>query len=653
MLFFGWTGEGTQLSHASSQLFGESPAAAARLFKAMAGSLSPAAAMRFTRFFYFQSFPPIILGLIFVSLTRDFLFKYRVLDFNTPEALHYANGCSATEARFRTYNGSCNWVQNETLTGMGMKDHRFGRSALWTDGKSDPGLWEPSPYLVAEKLLKSQTGARSVASGYSLFMTSWINLQIHDWLFHNFSDEDPYKLQWGPNPNDTFLLRRTVFDSEGHAVNIETPWWDASQIFGTTEERAVSLRVDGTKCELRVDADGLMPLGADGLPEGGMIRNWWAGLEAITLLFIKEHNYLCRQLRKEYTAFSEEELFQTSRLIIAAQNARIHTIEWTPALLNNSVMNVSMHSNWEGIQKAFLDHAMLEFKNASWLPKDIINFVTKQVEKGIPYTRGVGHATQLEGVPYSLSEDFVSSYRMHPLLPDLYEIDGDAVAAEQMINKHARDVMKKYGMSKILDAFGHQAPTTLTMHNYPDFLTKVDIPGEDGPRNMAVVDILRDRERGMVRYNQARRQYGLKALADFEDISDDKEVVKAIKSVYKSVEDIDYMVGCFAESPRPKGYVISDTAFYVFIMNASRRLLCDRFYQESYNADTYTKFGFDHVENTTFKSLLLRHYPELEDSIGSVPGGNAFFAWQGTPKYGGLASNVSLEDTSRGALDEL
>ena len=49
--------------------------------------------------------------------------------------------------------------------------------------------------------------------------------------------------------------------------------------------------------------------------------------------------------------------------------------------------------------------------------------------------------------------------------------------------------------------------------------------------------------------------------------------------MYKSVEDIDYMVGCLAEQPRPKNYIISDTAFYVFIMNASRRLFCDRFFQ--------------------------------------------------------------------------
>ena len=56
--------------------------------------------------------------------------------------------------------------------------------------------------------------------------------------------------------------------------------------------------------------------------------------------------------------------------------------------------------------------------------------------------------------------------------------------------------------------------------------------------------------------------------------------------------------------------------------------------QESFNAGTYTQEGLDHIQSTTFKSLLLRHYPELEASIGNPLGGNAFYAWTGTPVYG-------------------
>ena len=53
--------------------------------------------------------------------------------------------------------------------------------------------------------------------------------------------------------------------------------------------------------------------------------------------------------------------------------------------------------------------------------------VLKLLANYIPGTKGVGHKTELYGVPYSLSEDFVSSYRMHPLIPDELIIDGDKV----------------------------------------------------------------------------------------------------------------------------------------------------------------------------------------------------------------------------------
>ena len=51
-------------------------------------------------------------------------------------------------------------------------------------------------------------------------------------------------------------------------------------------------------------------------------------------------------LRQTNPGFSEEELYQTARLIVAALNARIHTIEWTPALFGNELMNITMHNNW-------------------------------------------------------------------------------------------------------------------------------------------------------------------------------------------------------------------------------------------------------------------------------------------------------------------
>ena len=45
--------------------------------------------------------------------------------------------------------------------------------------------------------------------------------------------------------------------------------WDGSQIYGKNKDRAKSLRVEGNECELRLDENGSLPLGPNGLPEGG------------------------------------------------------------------------------------------------------------------------------------------------------------------------------------------------------------------------------------------------------------------------------------------------------------------------------------------------------------------------------------------------
>ena len=70
--------------------------------------------------------------------------------------------------------------------------------------------------------------------------------------------------------------------------------WDASEIYGTTEERAALLRVGGTECELRVDEDGFMPLNAtDGVPEGGVahLHCRWHSCDHGTAA--KDHCALC------------------------------------------------------------------------------------------------------------------------------------------------------------------------------------------------------------------------------------------------------------------------------------------------------------------------------------------------------------------------
>lgn len=58
--------------------------------------------------FYFASRRPLILGVVFLGLTREFLFTNRVHDYNTFDELYTPSSCSDAELKWRTYDGTCN-----------------------------------------------------------------------------------------------------------------------------------------------------------------------------------------------------------------------------------------------------------------------------------------------------------------------------------------------------------------------------------------------------------------------------------------------------------------------------------------------------------------------------------------------------------------
>ena len=115
----------------------------------------------------------------------------------------------------------------------------------------------------------------------------------------------------------------------------------------------------------------------------------------------------------------------------------------------------------------------------------------------------------------------------------------------------------------------------------------------------------------------------------FEEMTPNPEWAKEIREVYSGdIDKVDIQVGMYAEKP-PTGFGFSDTAFRIFILMASRRLKSDRFFTNDYTPEIYTKVGFDWVNNTSMKDVLLRHYPELKPEIKDAE--RIFAPWGDTP----------------------
>ena len=426
--------------------------------------------------------------------------------------------------------------------------------------------------------------------------------------------------------------------------------------------------------------------------------NWSIGLSFLHNVFAREHNSFADEFRKEAAEkpnadsglrnpsdptrvihnkdVTPDEIFECARLVVAAEIAKIHTTEWTPQLLYDEPLYKGMNGNWNGllgtgdpdISKALSDIITRNFGKSKDVAKatqwysvfasgpGIFGLGSKVPHYSITNPDDVNGGVNHFGSPFNFPEEFVTVYRLHALIPDLIEFRDLAKDPNQIAKKvavintfesKATDAMHTGGLADWGLSLGRQRLGLLTLHNIPQFMQNIRLPRLDSPTqqiDIAALDIIRDREHGVPRFNEFRRQYGLRQLTSFDDFFDkslpagsparleQEKTAQQLRQVYgthvcdsskvitdaqvnddgtpindclghangsvvDNIEDVDTVVGWMAESVRPHGFAISETQFVVFILNASRRLFSDRFFTSSFRPEFYTTLGVNWVNH--------------------------------------------------------
>lgn len=573
----------------------------------------------------------LVVGLGYLALQREHLVANNLKDTNSKAQYDAMNAkITCNTPLYRTVDGTCNNLENKA---MGSRLVRFGRNVPIsnTATPSDARVLEPNPRTVARTILHRKNGVAVPAPSINVLASSWIQFQTHDWFSHGMTvdNTNPYKVPLMTDDplypaQKTMDIGRTLPDKSRDASDAEKPatyqnenthWWDLEQIYGRTALEATKLRAM-SKGKMYVDPKtGLLPRAANGEEITGFNGNWWLGLSVWHNVWVKEHNSIADMLLAKNPTWDDEKIYQVARQINCALNAKIHTVEWTPALLANTQLQTGMHGNWFGVLPQFIQ---------DMLPPGYSNAVITGI---------VGGPIDIAGVDFTFTEEFVAVYRMHSLLPETLKIMDFKTGVlkreytlEQATFNGSGKIQDTENFLDILTGMGASVPGALTVNNYPSLLTKLKLPGTDTFTDMAVIDIIRDRERGIPRYTEFRKLMAMSEITTFEQISTDPTTVTLLKKAYNNkLEDVDLIVGCLAEQPRPENWAFGETAFMVFLVMASRRLYTDRFFTKDFTPAVYTQDGLDWIKANTMNDILGRNFPEIMNHVNSAD--NAFRPW--------------------------
>ena len=431
---------------------------------------------------------PYFIGILTLAHMRDRLNRNNLRSTYPPGSLSGFQPAGQSPPpgvrHFRTADGSWNNLADPKEGAAGT---RFPRNVDNDVIRPETGdtLMTPNPRELSRVFLTRGESMKEVPF-LNLLAASWINFQNHDWVHHGeplvnevheipLAEDDPARKR---HRQTKMFVGKTQADptrmSEGETtpvtfVNEVTHWWDGSQIYGSDQETLDRLRT-GVEGKLRLDDAGNLPLDEKGIEQTGFTRNWWIGLAMLHTLFTREHNAICERLKEVHPDWDDPRLFNVARLVNAAVMAKIHTVEWTPAILPNRGLDSGLKANWYGLFTTY---------RAPGNRRTAASINVRNPEMG----GVVGNPINKHGQPYGLTEEFVEVYRLHSLLPETIQIRGrgDSYIREEVPFVETRQagsgkLSAKTSMADLFYSFGVQHPGQLVLNNYPSFMRELSVP---------------------------------------------------------------------------------------------------------------------------------------------------------------------------------
>ncbi len=442
----------------------------------------------------------------------------------------------------RSMDGSGNNKKNPEM-GAAFTELSRLLPADYADGVSAlSGQSRPSARAVSNAV-SAQTGSVPNSLNTSDYLWQWGQFVDHDIdLTEGVDPPEPADIAvpagdmyFDPDATGTQVIEfnRSIYiadtgtsaDNPRQQMNEITAWVDASNVYGSDDERASALRTNDGTGKLKTSEGDLLPFNIDGFPNAGgdsdalffagdVRANEQVGLATLHTLFVREHNRMAEEFKREHPRWDGDKIYEKTRRMVGAQMQVITYNEFLPALLGPGAI-----SPYQGYDKKVDSSIMNMFSTAAYR---------------------FGHS--------ALSPTLLRLDASGSVIPE-----GNLELRDAFFNPEA--LINEGGIEPVLRglaAQAHQRIDPLIIDDVRNFL--FGPPGAGG-FDLASLNIQRGRDHALPSYNDVREGLGLTRAQDFSDISSDQEVVDRLSSVYDSVDDVDLWVGGLSEDPMPGAHV--------------------------------------------------------------------------------------------------
>lgn len=500
---------------------------------------------------------------------------------------------------YRTINGANN---HPTQANRGATHTALIRRAGdgYLDGQSTPtGPNRPNPRTVSNTLF-AQEG----------LLNDPVGLSDYTWVFGQFIDHDitltevpqeftPIPVPAGDPDFDPFFFGSVAipFHRNAHRPgtgsgignprnydNEITAYIDGSGVYGSEVSRANWLRsfIDG---KLKVSTGGLMPYNtidgeidspldpdaphmADGV--GNSPLHFVAGdvranenplLASFHTLFMREHNLQCDRLKTEHPDWEDEQLYQHARKLVGGLIQSIVYNEWLPT------MGVPMEQ-YQGYDASVNPQLTNTFTAAAFR---------------------VGH-TLLNGNIRRLD----ASGNVIP--------EGNLTLRDAFFNT---TVIADVGLDPFLRGMAEQTQQRMDSRVVDDVRNFLFGPPGAGGLDLAAINIMRGRDRGLPSYNNIRQAYNLPINFSFDQINPDSEVYSVLEDLYAGdINEVDPWVAMLAERSE-NGSIFGSTIRRIMETQFSDLRAGDRFFY--LNDPVLSEDEKDWIHTTTFQEVIKRN----------------------------------------------